>query len=62
MIHGLVTFTCPHCKHSVTTSEFSSQNGSRRTQAARAMNDHAAAEHSRLLPMAPLDARVWHTH
>jgi len=57
---GLTTFSCPHCKHSVTTLEFSSQNGNRRTQAARAMNEHAAAAHSRPVPVSPPNARVWH--
>jgi hypothetical protein len=47
MTNGLSTFNCPLCKHSVTAREFSSQNGNCRTQAARAMNEHAKAAHGR---------------
>ena len=60
MKHGSITFTCPHCKHSVTTLEFRSQNGSRRIQAARAMNEHAAAVHNCSRPTLPLYVPVWH--
>jgi hypothetical protein len=60
LINGVTTFTCPHCKHSVTILEFSSEDGSRRTQAARAMNEHAAAVHYRAAPASPLHTRVWH--
>ena len=35
MMSGFAKFNCLVCKHSVTTREFSSQNGSCRTQAAR---------------------------
>jgi hypothetical protein len=41
-------------------TEFGSGNGSRRTQAARAMNEHAAAEHYRPVPASPLHTPVWH--
>jgi hypothetical protein len=44
-IDDCITFTCVLCKYSVTILDFSSQNGSRRTQAARVMNEHAAAVH-----------------
>jgi hypothetical protein len=47
MMDGFSTFTCPLCKHSVTTRDFSSQNGNCRTQAAKTMNEHAAAVHGR---------------
>ena len=60
MMRGFTTFMCSRCKHSVTTLDFSSQNGSRRTQAAKAMNEHAAAAHSRPLPVSPSHAGVWH--
>ena len=53
MMHGLSTFKCVLCKHSVTTREFSTQNGSCRTQAARVMNDHAMAVHGGPKPMLP---------
>ena len=51
LMHGFSVFKCPICKHSVTTQEFSSLKGNCRTQAARAMNEHAAAAHSRPMPM-----------
>jgi len=57
---GLITFTCQRCTHSVTLLDFSSQNGSRRTQAATAMHEHAAAAHSRPVHVCPPDAQVWH--
>jgi hypothetical protein len=62
MMHGFSTFKCLLCKHSVTTREFSSQNGSCRTQAAKAMNEHATAAHNRPIPMSPHDAQMWHAH
>src|SRR5579862_5456516 len=61
-MHGFSSFTCPLCKHSVTTREFSSQNGSCRTQAARAMNEHAAVAHGRPLPISPGHVQIWHVH
>jgi hypothetical protein len=57
---GSTTFKCPLCKHSVTTQEFSSQNGSCRTQAAKVMNEHARAAHGQPVPMSPRDAQMWH--
>lgn len=60
--NGFTTFKCLLCKHSVTAQEFSSQNGSCRTQAAKAMNEHATAAHDRPLPMSPRDAQMWHAH
>jgi hypothetical protein len=62
MINGLTTFRCPLCQHSVATEEFSSQNGNRRTQAARAMNEHATAAHGRPIPISPRDAQMWPAH
>ena len=53
MIHGLTTFTCPRCKHSVTTSEFSSQTAASEPKQARAMNQHAVTEHSGPDPLRP---------
>ena len=46
MMHGFSTFSCPICKHSVTTRDFHSENGNCRTQAARVMNEHYAATHA----------------
>jgi hypothetical protein len=47
---GGTTFKCTFCKHSVTTSDFNSTNGNRRTQAAAMINHHAAALHLRTVP------------
>jgi hypothetical protein len=38
-------FTCTHCAHSVTTLDFDAKVGNVRTQAATAINDHAAKTH-----------------
>jgi len=62
MMNGFSTFKCLLCKHSVTTREFSSQNGSCRTQAAKVMNEHATAVHNRPIPISPRDAQMWHAH
>ena len=57
-INDCITFTCGLCSFSVTVLDFDSLNGSRRTQAARAVNEHAATAHHRPLtmpsPKAPL--------
>jgi hypothetical protein len=58
MMNGFSTFKCPLCKHSVTTQEFSSKNGNCRTQAAKAMNEHAAAAHGRYASSSSLDAPI----
>jgi uncharacterized protein (DUF2252 family) len=39
-------FTCTHCAHSVSTFDFDAKAGNLRTQAATAINDHAAKAHS----------------
>jgi hypothetical protein len=39
------TFKCSACSHSVATADFDILNGHPRTQAAKAMNEHAAAAH-----------------
>jgi hypothetical protein len=39
-------FTCAHCAHSVTTLDFESKAGNLRTQAATAINHHAAEVHN----------------
>jgi hypothetical protein len=62
MMNGLRTFKCPLCKYSVTTREFSSENGNSRTQAARAMNEHGVVAHARSMSMSPLDGQMRHTH
>jgi hypothetical protein len=62
MMNGLSRFKCVLCKHSVTTREFSAQNGSCRTQAARAMNEHAVAVHGGPRPMSAHGTQPWHAH
>jgi hypothetical protein len=47
---GGTKFKCTFCKHSVTTLDFNSTNGNRRTQAAAMINRHAASLH---LPTVP---------
>jgi hypothetical protein len=42
---GGMKFTCTHCTHSVSTLEFDAKSGNLRTQAATAINDHAAKAH-----------------
>lgn len=39
------TFKCSACSHSVATRDFDTKGGHLRTQAAKAMNEHAAAKH-----------------
>ena len=51
-MNGGTTFKCSLCEHSVTTLNFNSTVGNRRTQAATAMNQHAAASHLPFLPPA----------
>jgi hypothetical protein len=47
---GRTLFKCTRCEHSVTTRQFQSTNGNLRTQAARALNQHAAVAHCRPAP------------
>jgi hypothetical protein len=44
-MNGRTTFKCTLCEHSVTTLDFNSANGNRRTQAAAVINQHAASSH-----------------
>jgi hypothetical protein len=60
MMRGFSTFKCLVCKHFVATREFNIKNGSRRMQAARAMNEHARAAHGGPKVMSPLNMRIWH--
>ena len=62
MMNGFSMFKCLLCKHYVTTREFISLNGNCRTQAAKAMNEHATTAHNRPIPMSPHDAQMWHVH
>jgi len=53
-MNGGTTFKCSLCEHTVTTLNFNSAIGNRRTQAATAMNQHAAALHLPSLIPAPI--------
>jgi hypothetical protein len=58
-MNGGTTFKCALCEHTVTTLDFNSLEGNRRTQAATAMNRHAAVLHfpSRTVVPAKLGGR-----
>lgn len=43
--NGGTMFKCVFCEHTVATQDFNQKEGNRRTQAAAAMNQHAAALH-----------------
>lgn len=53
-MNGGTTFKCAMCEHSVTTLEFNSIAGNRRTQAATAMNQHATASHLSARTVVPI--------
>jgi hypothetical protein len=44
-MNGGTMFQCALCEHTVTTLDFNSLEGNRRTQAATAMNRHTAVLH-----------------
>jgi hypothetical protein len=46
-MNGGTTFKCTLCEHGVTTLDFKSMNGNRRTQAAASINQHVALLHLR---------------
>jgi hypothetical protein len=54
-IKGGMKFNCAHCAHSVSTLEFDSRTGNLRTQAATAINDHAAKVHHEPMVVSPSD-------
>jgi len=56
-VNGGTTFTCTFCEHSVTTLDFDNAGGNRRTQAAAAINQHAASLHVRPWVPAKLGVR-----
>ena len=60
-IKGGMKFTCSHCAHSVSTLDFDARTGNLRTQAATAINDHAAKAHHEPLVVPPSDGqqRTW---
>jgi len=54
-------FTCTQCGHSVSTLDFEAKGGNLRTQAATAINHHAAQAHHEPLIVSPSDGqkRSW---
>jgi hypothetical protein len=60
-IKGGMKFTCARCAHSVSTLDFDARTGNLRTQAATAINDHAAKMHHEPLVVSPSDGqqRSW---
>jgi hypothetical protein len=53
-------FQCIHCDHRVSTLQFQRENGNCRTQAATAINQHAATVHHKpMLISANAQQRVW---
>src|SRR5271157_3933530 len=56
-IKGGMKFTCTHCEHSVSTQDFDAKAGNLRTQAATAINDHAAKAHHEPLVVSPYDGQ-----
>jgi hypothetical protein len=54
-------FICTHCAHSVTTLDFDAKAGNLRTQAATAINAHAAKNHPAPPPTSSYDTqqRSW---
>jgi hypothetical protein len=58
-MRGFAIFTCPLCKHCVNTRDFDRENGSCRTQAARAMNEHAKVSHGSPPPVSLYDSQMW---
>jgi len=56
-MNGGTTFKCTFCEHSVTTLDFNSMNGNRRTQAAAVINQHVSSLHVRTLAPIKLGSR-----
>ena len=54
-------FTCTQCAHSVSTLQFDAKSGNLRTQAATAINHHAATAHHEIVTVSPSDGqqRSW---
>jgi hypothetical protein len=60
-IKGGMQFTCIHCPHSVRTLDFDVKRGNLRTQAATALNQHAAHAHNQPMIISAPDVqqRIW---
>ena len=60
-IKGGMQFTCIHCPHSVRTVDFDVKDGNLRTQAATALNQHAAEAHNEpmIISSPNVQQRIW---
>ena len=60
-IKGGMQFTCIHCPHSVRTVDFDVKYGNLRTQAATALNQHAAEAHNEpmIISSPNVQQRIW---
>ena len=60
-IKGGMQFTCVRCPHSVRTLDFDPKDGNLRTQAAAALNQHAAQVHNQPMIISAPDVqqRIW---
>jgi len=59
-VKGGMKFSCTHCSHTVSTADFDAKAGNVRTQAATAINDHAAkAHHEPLVVSTSESPRIW---
>lgn len=60
-IKGGMQFTCIHCAHSVRTLDFDVKDGNLRTQAATALNQHAAEAHNEpmIISSPNVQQRIW---
>jgi len=60
-IKGGIQFKCIRCEYSVSTLDFDDRDGNLRTQAATAINRHAADAHHQPTMFSSLDVqqRIW---
>jgi len=60
-IKGGMQFTCVRCPHSVRTLDFNVKDGNLRTQAATALNQHAAEAHNEpmIISSPNVQQRIW---
>jgi hypothetical protein len=60
-IKGGLQFTCVRCDHNVSTLDYNVKDGNLRTQAASALNQHAAQVHNQPMIISAPDVqqRIW---
>jgi hypothetical protein len=58
-IKGGIQFTCARCSHSVRTLDFDLKDGNLRTQAATALNQHAARVHNQPMIISNGPPGIW---